>query len=812
MLKNYFKIAFRNLWRQKVFSGLNILGLSISMACALLLYLYIQQELSYDQHFPNADHIYRVNPIQIGNGQEKETPFASFLLAPTLKKEYSEIKAVTHLFELANLSLEYQERKFSEEDPLFVNASFFQVFQIPFLAGNPEDALKNPNSIVLTESSAVKIFGSAQQAVDKVLVLDNKFDTKVTAVIRDLPETTHFDFDFLVSMDTWKADWFESNKSTWRGAGFRTYLLLNPQTNPASLESKMKSLYEKYMKTELASFGIMDVNFHLQALTDIYLYSELEGELKSGISLSYVYIFSSIAFLILLIASINYINLTTARSLNRAKEVGVRKVVGSHRNQLIRQFMIESLLICIISLGISLILAELFLPIFNNLSGKNLTIPYFSNPILWLIISGIFISVALLSGLYPAFVLSGFKPVTVLKGNFTRDRKGVRLRKILVIFQFTLTIVMIIATLVVYRQMQFVENKELGFNKEQVVALDYFSLYQKWDTFQERLLTNPQISTVSKASLILGSSRQFDMPIDIEKNGQMVKENFALLSTDANFLEMMETTLVSGRYFNDDYQTERTKSVLINEATVKYMGWQVGSENPELNPIGKKIHYDYQMEGVEDLRAKVVGVVKDFHVSSLYNSIQPLIINLNKGYAWRTFVKINSNNPEEALTFIKKTWEEINPSDGFYYRFLDEEYSKQYEADKKRGQIFLVAAVLAILIASLGLFGLTAYTVSIKTKEIGIRKVLGASVGHILQLISKEFFILIAISSLIAIPIAIYLTSQWLEDFAYQISITGNWFLFVFAILVALFISLLTISIHAMRATRINPVWVLKDE
>jgi len=812
MLKNYIKIALRNLLRHRLYTLINVLGLSIGIAAALILYVYIKNELSYDSHHSKADRIFRVTSHILIEGQEEELKMtsSSFLLAPKLLKDYPEVENAVRVYQGSNKKpITYKDKKLFINDILYVDSTYFGVFDHQFIKGNPKIALKNPNSIVLTKTAAIKIFGSVKNAYNKTLLMFDDQNNKVTGIIEDLPENSHFRFSALVSMHTIYTGNPENDGHSfeWLSLNFPTYVLLKKGTNLQAFEKHLNDIMNNEMMEEAKGFGFRGTGkMFAQPLQEIHLSKiDYSDEIAETSKIEYVYIFTAIALFIVVIASINYMNLATARSANRAKEVGIRKVVGSYKIQLITQFLVESVILVGISLLIGLVLLEAFLPIFNQIIDKNLYADYLGDPIIWIMILSILVGVGFLSGIYPAFFLSSFNPIIVLKGKLLHNPRTAILRKSLVVFQFSISIVMIICTWIVYQQLSYVNNKNLGYDKVQVLMIRNFNddVYEKLDVIQKELEQNPNIIETSSASFQLATEiGNNNNGMQVEKgNGELAKGVFLSHAIDYDYLDMMKVPVLQGRNFSKKSPSDTSKAVLVNEAFVK----QVGLEKP----LGKKIIYDFEPDKPNDGKAKIVGVVKDYHSGSLHNLIQPTVFFLTQK-GGNLYVKLSGKNLEETLEFVQKTWEKFDKKYPYEASFIEQNFIQQYRADQQRGQIFLAFSGLTIFIACLGLLGLASFMVEQKTKEIGIRKVLGASIQNIIFLVSKDFIILILIANIIAAPFAYYFMNAWLESFAYRIGI--NPAAFIIAGFIALIIALITISYQALRATSVNPVEVLKDE
>ncbi|OJJ21529.1 hypothetical protein BKI52_13375 [marine bacterium AO1-C] len=811
MIKNYLKIALRNLLRQRFYSAINLLGLAVGIACAVLLYMYIQHELSYDAHFKNAKKIYRVELEGKEQGGKWERSIATqWLLAPTIRKDYPEVAQVTKTMIWSGKMFQHQNKQLLVKGLRLADGDYFKVFSHRFLQGDPRTALQKPHSIVMTKSLAKKVFGRATNILNTTLQID-KTSYLITGVIEDVPDNTHFKTEGFVSMSSLSKRRLQSlNIKSWASTNFMTYVLLKQATNSQELEGKLAKLTETYI-TPVAKKYSEEARIKVTPLQDIRLYSaDLADDDSSSGTITYIYLFAAITFLVLLIAGINYMNLATARSLNRAKEVGVRKVVGSHRSQLIVQFLVESFLLVLLAAVLGLVLAEVAVPFFNNLSGKSLSVRQLFNTkdIVYGLL--ILLSIGLLSGSYPAFVLSAFKPSLVLKGKFGANKKGSRLRKGLVVVQFSISIVLIVTTWFVYQQINFMLSKDTGYTKEQVVVMSLNDPKRqgKLQVVKNKLAQNPGIKSISSANFIpVIAGHWANNNYSFEVNGETKKTNALYVPVDENYLKTMGMQLLSGNNFIQ--KSDQAKGVIVNETLVNKLGLKVNSKDPKLNPIGKKVATSTSENGNPIFSRKIIGVVKDFHSKSFHNAIEPMVLT-HVSQGWAVIARLNAGNIRQTMQSIQKVWEGVDQSRPFEARFVSDAFARQYESEERLSKIFMAFAVLTIFIACLGLFGLISFVVRQRNKEIGIRKVLGASVQNILQLISIDFIKLVLLANILAFPLAYYAVRQWLQNFAYQTSI--NLLIFMASGILALIIALLTISTQALRATRVNPAEVLKDE
>jgi putative ABC transport system permease protein len=798
MFKNLFKIGLRNIVKEKTYSIINILGLTIGITCSVLLLMYIFDELSYDRYHKNADNIYRI----VSNIKEPDNAFtwavAQIPLAEELRNNYPEVKNTVRFFNTPRTLYKNGDKQFYENDFFLADSTVFSMFTYDFVEGDPVTALNRPFSVVLSEKMVKKYFGDDKNVIGKSLQNQQGEELNVTGVIKDVPLNSHFRFDALISRST-RAQL--QGAGSWGNFGVYTYILLPPGYDLKKMYASFDKIIKEKVDPIFEPVGIK-IKYELQRITDIHLHSKIQDEAEAGGDISYIYIFGIVAAFMIIIACINYMNLATARSVNRAKEVGIRKVMGSQRRQLIAQFITESASIAIIALIFSLLLIYGLLPFFNELANKQLPFSYITRPEVLLSLVGIVLFVGIVGGSYPAFYLSGFNPVSVLKGKLAVKGGNVIFRKVLVVLQFSISIFMLISTLVVFDQLKFLRSKDLGFDKEQIIRMELpgKELRKNGPVLAETLRKNPDVMRVglSNTSPGFGIGK---LLFKVEDNdGKMVDRGVDLYNADYDYLDALGMTIVEGRNFSRDVASDTTYAVLVNEAMVKRMAWD--------NPLGKKFVVEGDDKSVE---RKVVGVVKDYHQNSLYDPIEPLIILLGDNLGF-IFVKIKSGDVKQSLASIEKSWKSVNPNNPFEYDFLDQDFNSQYKADEKRSFIFTVFSGLTIMIACLGLLGLAAFTTAQRTKEIGVRKVTGASVQSLVLLVSKEFFLLVGIGTLIAFPFAWYFTNSWLQNFAYRIQLEGEWLTFILSALLAAVITFMTVGFHVIRAASANPVRALRDE
>jgi putative ABC transport system permease protein len=796
MIKNLILVALRNLRKDKGYSLLNILGLTIGITFSLFLFFYIRDELSYDRYNKKADRIFRIVSHIKEPTNLSDWAITQFPLGPVLKKEYPEVEQAARFVGSDRTMYKNGDLQFYETKIFYADSSLFNIFTYQFIDGNPKTALVEPHSMVLTQSLAEKYFGKGKSAVGKSLLNNHGDVYKITAVVKDVPANSHIIFNGLISISTLPKD-FSNN---WGNFGFYTYVLLRPNTNAAAFEKKLLPMYDKYMAPIFAQFNIK-IHYSVQPITAIHLHSDLKQEPEELGSMSYIYIFSAVAFFMLIIACINYMNLTTARSARRAKEIGIRKVAGSLRSQLIAQFLIESTLITIVALLLSLLLVSLLLPVFNTLSGKSISAYSLFQPGTLLILISVILFVGLLGGSYPAFYLSQFNPVTVLKGNLSKGSSNANLRRVLVVIQFTISMVMLICTAVVYGQLKYMRNKDLGFNKEGVVSLAVNAdgdFRGKMIAFKNEIRKNPSILSVSTADNYPGSPGVSFNLLSIESKNGFVDKGVDNYGIDEDYLPTLGIKLIKGRNFSFSSPADTLNSVIVNENFVKTFAWD--------NAIGKKIKFP----GDTSRRyMQVVGVVKDFNQKSLYNPITPLIFFYRPG-SNNVQVKVELQNVQASLSAIEKDWKAIFPELPFQYTFLDQDFNSQYAADQKRGEIFTAFSSLTVFITCLGLLGLIAFTTEQRQKEISIRKIMGADIRQLVSLIARNFVALVGLSAVVAFPAAYYFMHRWLEIFPYKAGLKITTFLF--SALIVLLITLLTVSFHTIKAAVSNPSKSLRTE
>ena len=810
MFKSYFKIALRNIARFKIYSFINIAGLAVGMAVSILIILYIQEELSYDKFNKNAERIYRLSREWFNQDGTSSLHLARVAppIGPLLKNDFPNIiQEVTRVVSDYNTFLQVDNKTFVEDKFFWAEDNFFKIFSFNMIKGNPENALSEPYSVVMTESMAKKYFGN-EDPVGKTILYERENDLKVTGVIEDVPENSHFKFDFLGSFITLN-DFIgiETLTRNWGSNNYVTYLLLPKNFPVGELEKQIPSFLDKHItQLVLDNTGNPPViqpskvnKLHLWKLTDIHLHSHLTTELEENGDINDVYIFSIIALFILLIACINFMNLATARSAKRAREIGMRKVLGAYKKQLMIQFIGESLMISFIALLFAIVLVEAVLPFFNNFIGKHLSLNYFGNPVVIFGLAGLTLIVGLVSGSYPAFLLSSLKTIKVLKGNNPVSRKST-FRTVLVVAQFTISIALIICMGIVYSQIQFFKNKDLGYDKSKIVILPSNEEMRKnIESVKSQLYENPDILNITSSRLVPSDMLLNSWGGQVIGADEPVPLNFRLAvdEVDYDFNKTYGLQIIAGRDFSRDFGTDDTAAFILNLAAVKQLGW-----NP-IQAIGKKMLYGGRL-------GQVIGVINNFNFESLHNKIVPIIFLISKTGNEQFSVKISGSDIPGTINFLKRKWAEFRPDYPFEYTFLEDQVDKLYTSEKKLGDIFGVFSFLAVVIACLGLFGLASFAAEQRTKEIGIRKVLGASVPGIVTLFSKEFLKLVIIANLIAWPIAYFAMNRWLDDFAYKTDM--NIWIFILSGGIAILIALLTVSFQAIKTAVADPIKSLRYE
>jgi len=786
MFKNYLKIALRNIRKHKGYSFINIAGLAIGVAACLMLFLWVQDELSYDRYHEKADQIYRVISQSEAEGQTRRFARTSAPVGPALVNDFPEIEKSVR-FARNGFVVSYQNKRFMEQ-VYFTDPEIFDVFTFPLTKGNPKNAFKEPYSIVISEEMSRKYF-SDENPLGKIITLGEQHDYRITGVFKDIPQNSHFRFHFLGLFSDYASRHFDQ----WGISNYWTYILVSENFSPDEFEEKLPLFVEKYRGREARY--VYKITYPLQALTRIHLHSNLRGEIGSNRSMGTIYIFSAIAVFILLIACLNYINLSTARYATRAKEVGLRKVVGATRPQLIKQFLGETFLFSFIALPLSVMLAELFLPLFNSLSGKKLAVHYFDNMFLLPGLAFIILFVGFASGIFPAFLISALKPVNSLRGMLKASSKGSGLRKTLIVSQFAVSILFLVSTFTVLSQLNYMRNRNLGLDKEHVVTLPIYDkdVLGKLDTVKNEFLQNSSVSSVSVSNFFPGNATWYQN-YRYESMNESEHPMIRWLVVDHDFIETFGIELIAGRNFSKRFPSDVDHAYILNESAVKEIGWE--------SPVGKELEIMN--------KGPVIGVVKDFHFRPLHQKIEPAALYIYPKLFQYISVRISPTDVSRSIDFLKAKWQALVPGQTFQYSFLDEDFDNLYKAEMRLGKIFTVVTFLAIFIACLGLFGLAAFEALQRNKEMGIRKVLGASAAGIVVLLSKEFTKWVLLANIIAWPVAYYAMNRWLQNFAYRINIGP--LIFLQSAVLAFIVALLTVSYQAMKVSLANPVDTLRYE
>lgn len=807
MLKNFFYVTLRNLLKHKFYSFINILGLSVGITCFLMITLFVKDEVSYDKHLPGIERMYRLDFTGTIGGNTFITSLSSVPAAKALLTDYPEVEEAVRVRERGNemIKPEGQEQIFNEDEILFADSSFFGFFQLPLLEGDPVTALAAPKKVAISARIAKKYFGN-ESAIGKMLEVQGWDNFEVTAVFKDMPTNQHFHADILISITSTS----EAFNTQWMGFNFVTYLKLTSPAAAPTLEAKFPDLIAKYIGPEIQQFMGQSMEefsesggkagYALFPVSDIHLTSSKLGELEANGDITYVYLFAAIATFILLIACINFMNLSTARSANRAKEVGVRKVLGAQRPLIIRQFLAEAVILSVFSFLLSYGVCFVLLPSFNELAEKQLEISALLTPGFIGSMIGMTLLVGLLAGSYPAFYLSGFSPAQVLKGKLNLGMKSGVIRSILVVFQFTLSIIMIVGTMVIYDQLNFIRNKKLGYEKDHLIIInDPWLLKDNLNAFKTEALRNSTVVSGTLSSFLPVNGNNSNNLYFKGKNPQNESHIISDWRVDQDYVPTFGIEIKEGRNFSREYPSD-SSAIVVNEAFVKQFGFE--------NPIGEFISSHVDNDG-SIVSYKIIGVMGDFHYASLRESIYPLMMKLASSRGNITF-KVAGDNIDQTIAYLKSTWEQFGPGQPFSYDFVDQQFEGVHKAEMKIGSIFMVFASLAVFIACLGLFGLAAFTAEQRNKEIGVRKVLGASIASIMGLLSWEFVKLIGISFVIAAPTAYFAVGKWLDNFAYRTDLS---LVTIFtAGLLSLVVAWLTMSFQTWRAARANPVNSLRSE
>ncbi len=809
MFKNYFKVGFRNLVRSKFYAAINIVGLAIGIAVFIVMAAYVKNETSYDKFNGKWDRIFRVEYQYEANGNSQEVVKTPFPLKPMFLNDYPEVEHVVRFYQnrLDATTLRYKESHFTEDNVLFADPEVFKVFDFELEEGNTENALADINSIVMTRAVAKKYFGE-EDPMGKVIKYKNDDQLKVTGILKDVPETSHISFDILVPVELQRQRWIRGDgnngydfEKDWRWSGAWQYVLLkSPEAIGAFSEKLIENGKDFFGRSDL-----LEYDYSATPLSEIYLHSNKSGEFMANGNIRQVYGFAVIAVLILVIACINFINLNTARSAKRAKEVGLRKVMGAQRDQLIRQFIVESVLIVFCAVALATLLIEVMLPVFNQFMDKSLSIPYQEHPEIILIYFAGALTIGVFAGVYPAYYLSRFHPIRALKGkSATQGRGNIQMRKVLVTSQFVISNLLLVTIIIVQSQLEFIKGKDLGFNKDHVIVLKHGGkLDESFEVFSDRLKSTPYVVGTNLG--YVAGTRDWTQSFTVE--GQELEEakRIGIKHVGFDFMKMFDLKLVEGNYFSKKWWRKSRNGILLNEKAVKAFGWT----NEEA--INKKMSYVGGSDNKTRFDCTVIGVLADAHLESLYEPIRPSVFKFS---LWGDVsIKLNAGNNNElrnAISEVQKVWDEISPEWPFEYEFLDEVIAEQYLKEERLGQTIKYFTFLVVFVACLGLFGLASFTIEERTKEIGVRKVLGASVGAILVLVSRGFFKMVVLSFLISIPLGIYFGQAWLQEFEYRIEITP--LVFVISGILSIVIAALAVGGQSLKAAVSNPVKTLRYE
>jgi putative ABC transport system permease protein len=790
-------------------SFINLFGLAIGLTCCMLILAFILNELSYDKYNTNANRIYRVT--RSFNNQDGIISLNLSTIAPAfgpyLKNDFPEIQKMTRMLKNGITSFRYKENLFNENNIYFADDNLFDVFTLKVKEGNPKTALSDPFTVMLSEDMAKRYFGN-EDPMNKTIRAYNQFNLKVTGVYKDFPSNSHMHPDALVSFTTLNDTTVygaENLRTSWGNNSFFNFLLLPENYHVKNMIDRFPQFVDKHMNHKDYN-GLNPSKFTklgLQKLTDIHLRSNMDYEAEPNGDISRVYIFSLIALFILLIACINYMNLSTARSALRAREIGIRKVIGARKKELIFQFLSESVLICWVAIIAAFFLTALALPWLNKISGQQIS---YHDLLKWKIVIPLLLTpfiLGIISGIYPALFMSSFQPVKTLKGLFKAGGNSISLRKVLVVAQFAISIVLIISTAIVFQQLHYIQNKSLGFDKEHQIILPYGNDVDKqYDVFRNAVLRNTSFKEMGRSSRI-PTGRLLDDQGAYTLVGDSLKPvntDIKMVNVDYDFIPVYNIKVVAGRNFSREFSTD-TAGFVLNETSIKVLGWK----NPQ-EAVGKDFKYGNQ-------KGRIIGVISDFNFESMHQKIVPMVLTMNppsQAYYNNITIKISGNNIAGSLAFLEKTWKTLLPETPYQFSFLDENFNKLYEKEQKQGTLYIFFACIAIFIACLGLFGLSSFAITQRIKEIGVRKVLGANVGIIVTLLSKDFLKLVIIAALLAFPIAWFAMNNWLKDFAFRVSI--EWWVFILAGILASFIALLTVSVHAIKAANANPVNSLRSE
>lgn len=811
MFKNYFRVALRNLQRNRIYTAINVVGLALGLSCSICIFILLNHEFSYDLHHPNVNHLYRVTSEIVSQNESTQLSTTPPPVALQMARDFPEVMQATRFLRAPgaqNYIFIQEDESFMEEGGVYVDSTFFEMFGYDFLYGDPSLVMNEPNSLVISAALSNKLFGKANSLNETIKIQDNggEYTFRVTGILEDKQPPSFLEgakFFFSLNSNTPIARFVYTNQS-WLGNNFlHSFVSLNPQTNVKDLEAKFPAFLEKYGRKQFEDAGSKKIH-HLQAVSDIHLYSKQDGDIGGNSNAYYISILTGIGLLILLVACINFMNLATAQASKRAKEVGLRKVLGAYRSQLIQQFFGESAILTLISLIFALALVEFFLPIFNQILNRELSVNLFSDYKLWLGLLGISTFTALVAGSYPALYLASFSPIEVFRKKIKAQFSGISFRKALVVFQFTIFIALITGAVLILQQLNFINNKDLGFQRSQIMILDLQTteLQSKYPLFKEKISQLAAVENISGTTTYPSQFIYYDDNFYKKGTPKENSVNCKLNYMDYEFIPTMGFDLITGRNFNPRLQSDSNK-VILNEIALKRFGWA-----PE-EAIGQKILRQWQEKEFE-----IIGIVKDFHFASLHNTIAPLMFmcaGSEENYPHVAF-SFRTKDTQSLIQEVSTIWDGLSPNVPLMYSFLDNQLHQMYDFDQRFAKVINFFTGLIIFIACLGLFGLASFTLNQRRKEIGIRKVLGASIPSLLRLLSRDFVMLVLIAFLLAVPITYYLLDNWLQDFAYHIEVFNYLHIFLLSGVLALGIALLTISSQAWRAAKVNPVDILKDE
>ncbi len=810
MLHNYIKIAVRNLLKYKGYTFINVFGLALGLVTCLFILQFIQDERSYDEFHTDVDRIYLFGLRGVMGGQFIETANTSTPMGPTVERELPEVEQFTRVKSMGRTLVAREDVRFYEEAVYWADSTFFSMFSFRLLRGDAKTVLVAPNTIVLTASTAQKYFG-AEDPIGQTLRIENEADYEVTGIVEDVPDQSHLQFDMLVSMESV----IQNLSPIWLSHHLHTFVKLTPQALAADVSGKFSGLVERYVGPEFEQFAGttlaeakesgMEFDYYMQPFSELYLNHVGSDAIGVTSDASYLYILGAVALFILTLAFINFMNLSTARSTQRAKEVGMRKVLGSERQQLIWQFLGESTVLAIVAFFVAGVLFLLMRPLFNTLAGKTLALTWGTGLMSLVLLLVLALISGLLAGLYPALVLSAFRPITVLKGSMSTGASGSWMRSSLIVVQFAVSATLLIGTGMVFNQLQYMQNERLGFSGEQVVVLPIESDEARngYETFRQTLLQHPNITSVAASDFVPGRVNNINA---FRPSEAPASEAYAIATTRVShdYFETLDIQLVAGRDFDRQFSTDAAEAAVLNEAGARELGW-----SPE-EALGKRVIELAGGPDNEDVYRTVIGIVEDFHFESLHQVIRPLLVNINVARFQRVSIRVAPEEIPATLQFLQTEWEKFEPGYPYNAIFLDADFNRFYEEEQRLGRIFVAFTMLAIIIACLGLFGLASFITQQRTKEIGVRKTLGATVPSIVLMLSKEFTKLVLISACIAIPIAYIFLHKWLQNFAYRANM--SWWIFAGAILASLIVAWLTVSYQSIRAALMNPVKALKYE